>query len=93
VEAADILRRAAAAPAITEDVAALAHADLLKLRVELLPYAPVAERVWELRSTVTASDACYVAVAEALDAPLATLGRRLSRAPGPRCAFETPRAA
>ncbi|MDP8927198.1 MAG: type II toxin-antitoxin system VapC family toxin [Actinomycetota bacterium] len=90
VEAANILRRAALAGDISQDVAALAHADLLDLRVELLPYAPVAERVWELRETVTAYDAWYVALAEALDAPLATLDRRLSRAPGPRCPFLTP---
>ena len=35
-------------------------------------------------------DAGYVALAEALDAPLATLDARLSRADGPRCAFELP---
>ncbi len=90
VEAANILRRAALTGDISQDVAALAHTDLLRLRVELLPYAPVAERVWELREAVTAYDAWYVALAEALDAPLATLDRRLSRAPGPRCAFLTP---
>lgn len=90
VEAANILRRAALAGEITDDVAALAHADLLQLRVELLPYAPVAQRVWQLRGAVTAYDAWYVALAESLDAPLATLDRRLSRAPGPSCSFETP---
>lgn len=90
VEAANILRRAAFTEYISQDVAALAHADLLRLRIELLPYAPVAERVWELRAAVTAHDAWYVALAEALDAPLATLVRRLSRPPGPLCAFLTP---
>jgi len=35
-------------------------------------------------------DACYVALAELLDAPLITLDRRLAQAPGPRCGFVTP---
>jgi predicted nucleic acid-binding protein len=44
IEAADILRRAALAGDITTDAASLAHGDLLDLRVELWPYAPLAER-------------------------------------------------
>ena len=64
-------------------------ADLLDLRIALFPYAPVGPRVWELRGALTAYDAWCVAVAEALEVPLATLDRRLARAPGPRCAFET----
>lgn len=90
VEVANILRRAVLARDITDDVAALAHADLLLLRVELFPYATVAPRAWELRANLTAYDACYVALAEALNAPLATLDGKLARAPGPRCKFQTP---
>jgi predicted nucleic acid-binding protein len=90
VEAVNILRRALLAKQLSQDSAALAHADLLQLRVELLPYSPVAERVWELGRTITAYDAWYVALAESLDAPLATLDHRLARSPGPRCSFELP---
>jgi predicted nucleic acid-binding protein len=90
VEVANILRRACLTRALSADAVQLAHADLLKLKVDLFGYEPVAERVWSLRASVTAYDACYVALAEALDAPLATIDRRLSRAPGPRCVFETP---
>jgi predicted nucleic acid-binding protein len=86
-EAANILRRSALAGAITADQASLAHADLLDLRVELFPYAPFASRVWELRENVTCYDAWYVAIAEALNAPFATLDARLAKAPGPRCRF------
>ncbi|MGI8578807.1 MAG: type II toxin-antitoxin system VapC family toxin [Nocardioidaceae bacterium] len=68
----------------------MAHADLTDLRVELFPYQPFAARVWELRENVTASDAWYVAMAEHIRAPLATLDLRLARAHGPRCAFRTP---
>ncbi len=90
VEAASVLRRGVLAGEVTADVASLAHADLTSLRLELFPYAPFAARVWELRSTVTAYDAWYVALAEGLDAAMATLDARLSRATGPRCAFLTP---
>lgn len=90
VEVANILRRALLAREISDDTASLAHADLLALNVELVPYEPFAERVWGLRANVTAYDAWYVAVAEALEAKLATLDARLRRATGPRCRFVTP---
>lgn len=90
VEVANILRRAAARGEITPDVASMAHSDLLDLRVELFPYAPFAPRVWELRDTVTTHDAWYIALAESLGSNVATLDRRLTRATGPHCGFETP---
>ena len=90
VEVANVLRRAAAAGEISADTAALAHADLLSLRVELFAYEPFATRVWELRENVTAYDSWYVALAESLDARLATLDLRLAKAAGPRCVFATP---
>ena len=91
VEAANVLRRAAIAGEISADVATLAHADLLSLRIELFAYEPFAPRVWELRENVTAYDGWYVALAESLGSKLATLDVRLTKATGPRCAFETPR--
>ena len=93
VEAANILRRAALAGDISADVASLAHADLMDLRVEFLPYQPCAARVWELRENVTCYDGWYVAVAELLDAPLATIDARLANSLGPRCQFLLPPAA
>ena len=90
VEVANVLRRAVLAGDLTPDVGSLAHGDLLALPVALFAYQPLAERVWELRSSVTAYDAWYVALAELLDAPLATVDIRLSRSQGPRCAFLTP---
>jgi predicted nucleic acid-binding protein len=47
--------------------------------------------VWELRENFSAYDAAYVAVAEALDAPLCTADARLARAPGPRCTISVVR--
>ena len=90
VEAANILRRAALGGALSNDLASLAHADLLTLPVELFPYHLTADRVWELRANVTCYDGAYVALAELLGAPLATLDVRLSRAAGARCQFVTP---
>lgn len=90
VEAANILRRLSRAGSIPADTASLAHADLVELRVALFPYEPVAERVWALCDTVTAYDAWYVALAEELDAPLATLDAKLASAPGPTCTFLQP---
>lgn len=75
---------------ITRLESTYAHSDLLDLGIELYPFRPFAERVWELRSNLTAYDAWYVALAEVLDWPLLTLDRRLSRATGPRCEIIVP---
>lgn len=90
VEVANVLRRAVHAGEISDDIASLAHADLLDLGVSLVAYDAVAARIWELRHNLTAYDAWYVAVAELLDVPLATLDHRLVTSPGPTCAFRTP---
>ena len=85
VEATDVLRRLELRQRISRIEATFAHADLLRLDVELFSFAPFAERVWELRGNLTSYDAWYVALAEALNCPLATLNRRLSRAGGTVC--------
>ncbi|MGI9017970.1 MAG: type II toxin-antitoxin system VapC family toxin [Euzebya sp.] len=90
VEATNILRRGSLAGHISDETASAAHDDLLDLRVALFAYEPFAPRIWQLRTNLTAYDAWYVAVAEQLDGPLATLDRRLAHAPGPTCRFSTP---
>jgi predicted nucleic acid-binding protein len=55
VEAASILRRAERAGDISADAASLAYADLGRLRVEYFPYAPFAERIWELSAALPGS--------------------------------------
>lgn len=90
VEAANVLRRAALAGDLSADSATLAHADLLRLPIQLFAYEPFAERVWALRGTISAYDAWYVALAESLDAAVATLDARLARAASARCRFITP---
>ena len=89
-EVTSVLRREELSGHLSSDVAALARSDLNDLFVDMYPYGPFGERVWQLRRTVNAYDAWYVALAEAVNAPLATLDRKLVGAPGPTCDFETP---
>jgi predicted nucleic acid-binding protein len=90
VEVTSALRRMESGKKITTPEANTAYDDLLLLDIELFPFAPFANRIWELRATVTSYDAWYVAVAEATGFPLATLDGRLARAHGPACKFLTP---
>ena len=90
VEATNILRRLELAKQLTTPEANAAHEDLMQLEMELLSFDPFADRIWELRYSVTSHDAWYVAVAEALRLPLATLDARLSRAKGVPCKFLMP---
>lgn len=54
-----------------------AYEDLMQLSIELFSFDPFADRIWELRHNITSYEAWYVAVAEALRLPLATLDERL----------------
>lgn len=90
VEATNILRRQELRDILTRLEATAAHRDLLRLDLDLYPFTPFADRVWELRANLTSYDAWYVALAEALDWPLLTLDRRISRATGPLCQVVTP---
>lgn len=90
VEVTSVLRRLELGKRITTHEASAAYEDLARLEMELFPFAPFVERIWELRPTVTSYDAWYVSVAEAIGFPLATLDSRLAKAPGPKCAFLTP---
>lgn len=90
VEVSSVLRRAVLTRSLGRDVAALAHEDLVALPVTVFPFEPLASRVWELHPSVTAYDAAYVALAEALHVPLVTLDGRLARAGGPQCEFSLP---
>ncbi len=58
-----------------------------RLGIERVGVRGLLGRIWELRDNVSAYDAAYVAVAEAMDASLVTADARLARAPGPRCAI------
>jgi len=89
-EATNIFRRLERAKLITTPEANAAQDDLMQLDIELFPFDPFASRIWELRHNVTSYDAWYVAVAEALNLPLATLDEPLSKSNGVTCKFLTP---
>jgi predicted nucleic acid-binding protein len=89
-EATNIFRRLERAKLITTPEANAAQDDLMQLEIELFPFEPFAGRIWELRHNVTSYDAWYVAIAEALKLPLATLDEPLSKSNGVTCEFLTP---
>jgi len=88
-EATNVLRRLERAKLITTPEANAAQEDLMQLDIELFPFEPFASRIWELRHSMTSYDAWYVAIAEALDLPLATLDGPLAKS-GVNCKFLTP---
>jgi predicted nucleic acid-binding protein len=76
---------------ISADTAAMAHADLLSLRVSSCsPTSPLPQGCGSCGRNVTAYDGWYVALVESLNAKLATLDLWLAKATGPRCAFVIP---
>jgi len=82
VEVAQALRRYVREGALDADSAAAALEDLRSLDLERHGHEPLLDRVWALRDNLTAYDAVYVAIAEALDCTLLTCDGRLARAPG-----------
>lgn len=60
-----------------------------RLGVRRHPINGLLDRIWALRHNLSAYDASYVALAEALDCSLVTADRRLAGASGARCIVET----
>jgi predicted nucleic acid-binding protein len=87
VETMAVLRKRWIAGSMTDGRFAAAVEDLGALEVDRYPALRFLRRVYELRPNVTACDAVYVALAEALGCELGTADRRLASAPGPACAF------
>lgn len=82
VEVAQVLRRYVARDEIDPQRARQALEDLADLPVQRYRHDDLLPRVWELRENLTAYDAVYVALAEALEATLLTRDGRIFRAPG-----------
>jgi predicted nucleic acid-binding protein len=82
VEVASVLRRYQISGELSAEDGLEALADLAGLDIARYPHDLLLPRVWELRTSVTAYDAVYLALAEILGAPLLTLDRRLARARG-----------
>jgi predicted nucleic acid-binding protein len=73
---------------ISPERASLALSRLSDTQFTRYPHMYLMLRVWEMRENLTAYDAAYVALAEALDVPLVTTDSRLAQAPGIRAAVE-----
>jgi predicted nucleic acid-binding protein len=84
VEVAQTLRRFVRGGELDAPSAAAALEELRALDVERHSHEPLLDRVWALRDNLTAYDAVYVALAEALGATLLTCDGRLARAAGIR---------
>lgn len=90
VEVAHIARRAVLAGTLSSTEAWTLIDEAREIIPTFLPHSSLLERVWELHPQLTSYDATYVALAEKVGAPLATLDRRLARAHGPTCSFLIP---
>ena len=88
VEIAQVIRRYAANGDIDDERGRMALADLADLPLRRYPHDFLLPRIWDLRNNLTAYDAAYVALAEALDAPLLTRDRRLAAAAGHHAQIE-----
>ena len=88
VEVTQGLRRLARAGEVSPDRAAEAIADLVDLDLHRHAHLDLLTRAWKLRENLTAYDAIYVALAEALDATIVTCDTPLAKAPGHRVHIE-----
>jgi predicted nucleic acid-binding protein len=88
VEVAQVLRRYVRGKTLSEQRGQEALEDFSGLPLHRYSHDFLLPRVWELRATLTAYDAVYVALAEVLDAPLLTCDSRVASAPGHHAIIE-----
>jgi predicted nucleic acid-binding protein len=82
VEVAHVIRRYSALGEIDAERGREALTDLGDLPLRRYRHDFLLPRVWDMRSSLTAYDAVYVALAEVLEAALLTRDRRLAGAAG-----------
>ena len=88
LEVVNALRRLVRAGHVDESRAHGAIADLHDFSLRRYPHGPLVPRIWELRSNASAYDASYLALGEALGAPLLTCDARVAGIPGHRAQVE-----
>jgi predicted nucleic acid-binding protein len=89
LEVTNVLRRLVRRGEIDVPRAEAARKDYLDLPLIRYPHLGLLERIWELRDNFSACDAAFVALSEALEAPLITVDARLGRSVGHRAQIET----
>ena len=82
IEVAHVLRRLQRLGDMTSKRGREALQDLADAPLRRVPHHPLLPRIWDLRANLTAYDAAYVALAEALDGALVTLDAKLAKAAG-----------
>jgi predicted nucleic acid-binding protein len=82
LEVAQVVRRYAASRVLSPERGAEVLRDLSDFPLARYPHDVLLPRIWELRHTVTAYDAAYLSLAEALDATLVTRDAALAGAGG-----------
>jgi predicted nucleic acid-binding protein len=85
-----VIRRARLRGEIDLTAASQAVEDLATWPAERVDHRPLLARAWELRDALSAPDALYAALAEALEVPLLTFDQRLARAGALRCSIVIP---
>jgi predicted nucleic acid-binding protein len=78
LEVTQVLRRLVLAKQLTLTRAEEAFQDFSQLHIQRHAHQPLTERIWSLRDTMSAYDGSYVALAEAIDAPLVTCDAKLA---------------
>lgn len=82
VEVIHALRRLVSDKSLTEERALDVRSDFDDLAILRYPHQSLADRMWALRHNLTAYDAAFVALSEALGVPMVTCDSRLARAKG-----------
>lgn len=82
------LRRLVGTGSLSVDRAADARVDYANLSVVRYPHVQLADRIWQLRQNLTAYDAAFVALSEALGSPLITCDAKLAATPGHAASIE-----
>lgn len=82
------IRRHALRGVLSERRSRRALSALDDLRATRYSHVPLRPRIWALRENVTPYDAAYVALAEALRAPIVTVDAALAGTPGTRAEVE-----
>jgi predicted nucleic acid-binding protein len=88
LEVAQVLRRFVREGDVDEPRASEAIDVLSSLDLTRYPHDVLLPRIWQLREALTAYDAAYLALAEALAAPLLTADAKLARSRGHRARVE-----
>jgi predicted nucleic acid-binding protein len=88
LEVTQVLRRYCRSNDLTPQRANEALEDLAALPISRYPHDLFVPRIWQLRHSLSAYDAAYIALGEALEAPVLTCDRGLASSTGHQVSVE-----